>query len=92
MKPTAGKPFHPGTRVSTYENQNYLDAAPFAPTVLGLMQAADPTDAQRDPTPYVGIQFVGIPEFQGMGTDASQFIAEAFVGDVTVEEAPPTRK
>ncbi len=77
----------PGTRVSTYENQNYLDAAPFAPTVLGLMQAADPTDAQRDPTPYVGIQFVGIPEFQGMGTDVSQFIAEAFVGDVTVAEA-----
>lgn len=77
----------PGTRVSTYENQNYLDAAPFAPTVLGLMQAADPTDAQRDATPYVGIQFVGIPEFQGIGTDVSQFIAEAFVGDVTVEEA-----
>ena len=51
------------------------------------MQAADPTDAQRDPTPYVGIQFVGIPEFQGIGTDVSQFIAEAFVGDTTVEEA-----
>ncbi|MGB7337457.1 MAG: sugar ABC transporter substrate-binding protein [Phototrophicaceae bacterium] len=77
----------PGTRISTYENQNYLDAAPFAPTVLGLMQAADPTDAQRDPTPYVGIQFVGIPEFQGIGTSVSQIIAEAFVGDSTVEEA-----
>lgn len=77
----------PGTRVSTYENQNYLDAAPFAPTVLGLMQAADPTDAQRDPVPYTGIQFVSIPEFQGIGTDVSQFIAEAFVGDVTVAEA-----
>lgn len=77
----------PGTRASTYENQEYLDAAPFAATVLSLLQAADPTDAQRDPTPYVGIQFVGIPEFQGMGTDVSQFIAEAFVGDVTVAEA-----
>jgi sorbitol/mannitol transport system substrate-binding protein len=77
----------PGTRVSTYENQNYLDAAPFAETVLGLMLAADPTDAQRDETPYVGIQFVGIPEFQGIGTDVSQYIAEAFVGDVSVEEA-----
>lgn len=77
----------PGTRVSTYENQQYLDAAPFAETVLSLLQAADPTDAQRDPTPYVGIQFVGIPEFQGIGTDVSQFLAEAFVGDVTVAEA-----
>ncbi len=77
----------PGTRVSTYENQAYLDAAPFAETVLGLMLSADPTDATRDPVPYTGIQFVAIPEFQGMGTDASQFIAEAFVGDATVEEA-----
>lgn len=77
----------PGTRVSTYENEEYLAAAPFAPTVLGLMQAADPTDSTRDPVPYVGVQFVGIPEFQGIGTDVSQFIAEAFVGDVSVEEA-----
>lgn len=77
----------PGTRVSTYENQAYLDAAPFAPVVLGLMSTADPTDAQRDPTPYVGVQFVGIPEFQGIGTDVSQMIAEALAGDITVEEA-----
>ena len=77
----------PGTRTSTYENPNYLDAAPFAPTVLGLMQSADPTDSTRDPVPYTGVQFVGIPEFQGIGTDVSQIIAEAFVGDVTVEEA-----
>ncbi len=77
----------PGTRVSTYKNQDYLDAAPFAPVVLGLMEAADPTDATRDPTPYVGIQFVGIPEYQGIGTDVSQFIAEALAGDITVAEA-----
>lgn len=77
----------PGTRVSTYENQNYLDAAPFAPTVLGLMEAADPTDSTRDPVPYVGVQFAGIPEFQGIGTDVSQFIAEALAGDITVAEA-----
>lgn len=77
----------PGTRISTYENQNYLDAAPFAPVVLGLMESADPTDSTRDPVPYVGVQFVGIPEFQGIGTDVSQYIAEALAGDVTVAEA-----
>jgi sorbitol/mannitol transport system substrate-binding protein len=53
----------PGTRTSTYERQEYLDAAPFAPVVLGLMQSANPTDSTRDPVPYVGVQFVGIPEF-----------------------------
>ncbi|MEO1289259.1 MAG: sugar ABC transporter substrate-binding protein [Chloroflexota bacterium] len=77
----------PGTRTSTYENENYLEAAPFAPTVLGLMQSADPTDSTRDPVPYTGVQFVGIPEFQGIGTEVSQILAEAFVGDVTVEQA-----
>ncbi|MCA9884013.1 MAG: sugar ABC transporter substrate-binding protein [Anaerolineae bacterium] len=77
----------PGTRISTYENQAYLDAAPFAPVVLGLMETADPTDSTRDPVPYVGVQFAGIPEFQGIGTDVSQFIAEALAGDITVEEA-----
>jgi len=77
----------PGTRVSTYEREEYLAAAEFAPVVLSLMQEADPTDATRDPVPYTGVQFVGIPEFQGIGTDVSQFIAEALVGDITVEEA-----
>ena len=77
----------PGTRISTYENQAYLDAAPFAPVVLGLMEAADPTDATRDPVPYVGVQFAGIPEFQGIGTDVSQLIAEALAGDTSVADA-----
>lgn len=77
----------PGTRVSLYENESYLEAAPFAPIVLDLMQSADPTDSTRDPVPYTGVQFVGIPEFQGIGTDVSQIIAEAFVGDITVEAA-----
>ena len=77
----------PGTRTSTYENQAYLDAAPFAPVVLGLMQAADPTDARRDEVPYVGVQFVAIPEFQGIGTDVSQLIAEALAGDISVADA-----
>lgn len=77
----------PGTRVSTYERAEYLEAAPFAPVVLGLMESADPTDSTRDPVPYVGVQFVGIPEFQGIGTDVSQLIAEALAGDNTVEAA-----
>jgi sorbitol/mannitol transport system substrate-binding protein len=77
----------PGTRTSTYERQEYLDAAPFAPVVLGLMQSANPTDSTRDPVPYVGVQFVGIPEFQGIGTDVSQQIAEILAGNATVEEA-----
>ena len=33
------------------------------------------------------MQFVAIPEFQGIGTDVSQFIADALAGNITVEEA-----
>ena len=77
----------PGTRVSTYEREEYLEAAPFAELVLKSMLSADPTDSTRDPVPYTGVQFVAIPEFQGIGTDASQFIAEAIAGNVSIEEA-----
>ena len=77
----------PGTRISTYEREEYLEAAPFAGLVLESILGADPTDATRDPVPYTGIQFVAIPEFQGIGTDASQFIAEALPGNTSVEEA-----
>lgn len=81
----AGVP--PGTRVSTYERTEYLEAAPFAELVLKSMLSADPTDSTRDEVPYTGVQFVAIPEFQGIGTDVSQFIAEALSGRVSVEEA-----
>ncbi len=77
----------PGTRTSTYERQEYLDAAEFAPLVLDAIQTADPTDATRDPVPYVGVQFVGIPEFQGIGTDVSQEINNALAGNATVAES-----
>ncbi|MCK0168223.1 sugar ABC transporter substrate-binding protein [Jannaschia sp. S6380] len=77
----------PGTRVSTYENQNYIDAAPFAETVLSSIQAADPSDATADPVPYTGIQYVAIPEFQGIGTTVGQNISAALAGNMTAEEA-----
>jgi sorbitol/mannitol transport system substrate-binding protein len=77
----------PGTRVSTYERPEYQEAAPFANLVLQSILNADPTDATRDPVPYTGIQFVAIPEHQGIGTDVSQYIADALAGNITVKEA-----
>lgn len=76
----------PGTRVSTYENPNYLEAASFAPIVLEAIQAADPTDSTANPTIAPGVQFVAIPEFQGIGTDVAQIIAEVLAGDTSVED------
>lgn len=80
----------PGTRTSTYEDARYLEAAPFADFVLEAMQKADPTDSTLKPSPYIGVQFVGIPEFQSIGTQVGQTIASALTGDVSVEQALDT--
>ena len=37
--------------------------------------------------PYVGIQYVGIPEFQAIGTEVGQEISAALTGGATVEQA-----
>jgi sorbitol/mannitol transport system substrate-binding protein len=54
---------------------------------LTAIETADPTDAHRDPVPYVGVQFVPIPEFQAIGTEVGQYVAAALSGDMTVDEA-----
>src|SRR5258707_10819735 len=78
----------PGTRESTYKNPEYQKAAAaFADITLKSIQTADPTDATRDKVPYTGVQFVGIPEFQGIGTDVSQQISAAIAGKISVDDA-----
>jgi sorbitol/mannitol transport system substrate-binding protein len=77
----------PGTRKSTYDNPDYQKAAPFASIVLNAILAADPTHATKDPVPYTGVQFVAIPEFQGIGTNVGQNIASALVGSESVADA-----
>lgn len=77
----------PGTRASTYANEQYTEAAPFADFVLSAIQNADPTDSTLEPNPYTGVQIVNIPEFQAIGTQVGQSIAAALTGDTTVEQA-----
>src|SRR6201993_2240836 len=77
----------PGTRTSTYDNPEYQKAAPFAATTLKAMQTADPTNPAIRKVPYTGIQFVGIPEFQGLGDQVGQIIAGALSGKTTVDQA-----
>ena len=62
-------------------------AKSFADITLKSIQTADPTDATRDKVPYVGVQFVGIPEFQGFGTDVSQQLSAAIAGQLSVDDA-----
>jgi sorbitol/mannitol transport system substrate-binding protein len=81
----------PGTRVSTYKNPNYKKAAgAFAGIVLNSMETADPTKQTLKPVPYVGVQFVGIPEFQNIGTLVTQNLAGAVAGHTSVDAALET--
>jgi len=77
----------PGTRKSLYANAEYLKAAPFAKLTLESINSADPAHPTVKPVPYVGVQFVAIPEFQGMGTAVGQKFSEALAGTTSVDDA-----
>lgn len=77
----------PGTRTSTYNNPNYQKAAPFAATVLRSIQAADITQPAANPTPYKGVQYVDIPEFQAIGSSVGQTIAAALTNNMSIDQA-----
>ncbi|MBB2973339.1 sugar ABC transporter substrate-binding protein [Mesorhizobium sp. RMAD-H1] len=77
----------PGTRTSLYENPEYLKVAPFAKMTLDSINSADPTKPTVKPVPYVGVQFVAIPEFQGLGTAVGQQFSAALAGQVPVDQA-----
>jgi sorbitol/mannitol transport system substrate-binding protein len=80
----------PGTRTSLYENPQYQDAAPFAEMTLESIKAADPNNPTVGEVPYTGVQFVAIPEFQGIGTAVGQQFAAALAGQITVDQALAT--
>ena len=78
----------PGTRQSLYENADYKQASgAFAGITADTMRSVDPTQPGVDPQPWTGIQFVGIPEFQDVGNQTSQQIADTFSGGQTVPQA-----
>ncbi|WP_313351716.1 extracellular solute-binding protein, partial [Paracoccus sp. (in: a-proteobacteria)] len=77
----------PGTRTSLYENQEYLDAAPFAKPTLDSIMAADLKNPTSVEVPYIGTQWVGIPEFQALGTTVGQQFSAALAGQASVDQA-----
>ncbi len=78
----------PGARTSTYEIPEYVDAAAaFAPLTLEVMNEVDPVQPGVNPQPWVGIQYVTIPEFQDVGNQVAQLVADAIAGRTTVAEA-----
>jgi len=75
----------PGTRASLYANPDYA-AVPFAKMTLDSINSADPNQPTVDPVPYVGVQFVAIPEFQGIGTAVGQQFSAVLAGQTSLED------
>ncbi len=75
----------PGTRTSLYSNEEYAKI-PFAKMTIDSINTADPTAPTVDPVPYVGVQFVAIPEFQGIGTAVGQQLSAVLAGTTSLED------
>jgi sorbitol/mannitol transport system substrate-binding protein len=81
----------PGSRLSTYEIDEYVNASSGAAEVtLDALKTIDPNKATKEPVPYTGIQYVQIPEFQDLGTSVSQQFAAVLAGNQSVEDALKT--
>ena len=76
-----------GTRRSTYTNPEFLKAAVFAEAERKAIFSANPNDSTLPKSPYVGVQFAAIPEFQAIGVAVGQQMAAALSGKTSVDKA-----
>jgi sorbitol/mannitol transport system substrate-binding protein len=74
-----------GQRASTYEIPEFKAVAKFGGAEMAAIDSAAP--GATDLKPYVGVQFVAIPEFPQIGVIFGQEMAAALTGAKTVEEA-----
>lgn len=77
----------PGTRNSTYANQDYLNAAPFAQFALEAINSVTVKPAGTRLNSDSDVQFVGIPEYPALGTQVGQEMAKALRREQPVDEA-----
>jgi sorbitol/mannitol transport system substrate-binding protein len=78
----------PGTRTSLYNNPSYQSAAKaFAGITLASIDGTDPDHPTVSQVPYVGVQYVDIPQFESLGVQVGQQIAGAIAGTESVKQA-----
>lgn len=79
-----------GTRKSTYANPEFQKAAVFAKAEETAISSADPNSPTLPKSPYKGVQYVAIPEFQAIGVAVGQQMSAALSGQETVDKALKT--
>jgi sorbitol/mannitol transport system substrate-binding protein len=76
-----------GTRKSTYASPEFQKAAVFASAEKAAIDSANPNDSTQPKSPYVGVQFAAIPEFQTIGLAVGQEMSAALSGKKSVADA-----
>ena len=76
-----------GTRKSTYANPAFQKAAVFAAAEKAAIDSANPNDSTLPKSPYVGVQFAAIPEFQSIGVAVGQQMSAALAGKTSIDAA-----
>ena len=79
-----------GTRKSTYANAEFQKVAKFATEEKKAIDSANPNDSTLPKSPYVGVQYAAIPEFQAIGLAVGQQMSAALSGKVSVDAALKT--
>jgi sorbitol/mannitol transport system substrate-binding protein len=79
-----------GTRKSTYANPEFQKVAKFAAAEKKAIDSANPNDSTLPKSPYVGVQYAAIPEFQAIGVAVGQQMSAALSGKVSVDQALKT--
>jgi sorbitol/mannitol transport system substrate-binding protein len=76
-----------GTRLSTYANAEFMKANAYARVEQAAIASANCLDSTQPRSPYVGIQFAAIPEFQAIGTAVGQQISNLLTDGGSVDDA-----
>ncbi|MFT3858731.1 MAG: sugar ABC transporter substrate-binding protein [Aquabacterium sp.] len=76
-----------GTRTSTYKQGPFQRSNRHAEVERQAIATADPRDATLPRSPYVGVQYAAIPEFQSIGTAVGQLLGQVLQSELTVDEA-----
>ena len=85
LDPT-GSSTPPASRSSTYTLDAYKNA-PYAAATLRTLESTDFTKPTLDPVPYVGLQYVAMPEFADWGTKMTEYLAAYVTDKMPLDEA-----
>jgi sorbitol/mannitol transport system substrate-binding protein len=76
----------PASRSSTYKLPAYA-SVPYGLMTLKTLEGMDFTKPCLDPVPYVGLQYIAIPEFADAGDIMTRNLADYVVDNITLDQA-----